>query len=41
MREVFNMGIGLVFIVSKSDADSLMRLSEELKEKPVVIGKVE
>jgi phosphoribosylaminoimidazole (AIR) synthetase len=41
MREVFNMGIGLVFVVSKSDGNSLMKFIEELNEKPVVIGEVE
>ena len=41
MREVFNMGIGLVFVVSKSNEKSLIRFAEDLKEKPVVIGKVE
>ena len=40
MREVFNMGIGLVFVVTKSDAKSLMKFAEELKEKPFIIGEV-
>ena len=40
MREVFNMGIGLVFVVSKGDEKSLMQYAHELYEKPVVIGKV-
>ncbi len=41
MREVFNMGIGLVFVVSKDDEKSLMKHAEELKEKSIVIGKIE
>ena len=41
MREVFNMGIGLVFVVSKGDKKSLMEYAQELKENPVAIGKVE
>ena len=41
MREVFNMGIGLVFVVSKDDEQNLMKYALELKEKPIVIGKVE
>ena len=40
MREVFNMGIGLVFVVSKGDEKSLMQYAHELNEKPVVIGEV-
>ncbi|MGB5288030.1 MAG: phosphoribosylformylglycinamidine cyclo-ligase [Ignavibacteriaceae bacterium] len=41
MREVFNMGIGLVFVVSEEDEKSFIRYARELKEKPVVIGEVE
>ncbi len=41
MREVFNMGIGLIFVVSKENVQAAMKLAAELKEHPVVIGKVE
>ena len=41
MREVFNMGIGLVFVVSKDDEKSFIQYAQGLKEKPVVIGEVE
>jgi phosphoribosylformylglycinamidine cyclo-ligase len=41
MREVFNMGIGLVFIVSKGKVESALQIAEELNEKAMVIGKVE
>lgn len=40
MREVFNIGIGLVVVVSESDIDSTLQLCRELNEKPVVIGSV-
>jgi len=41
MREVFNMGIGLVFIISNEKVESALKLAKELNEKPVLIGKVE
>jgi len=41
MREVFNMGIGLVAIVSKQKVDSTLNSCMELSEKPIVIGEVE
>jgi phosphoribosylformylglycinamidine cyclo-ligase len=40
MREVFNLGIGLIFIVSKGDKKSLVKFAKELKENPIVIGEV-
>jgi phosphoribosylaminoimidazole (AIR) synthetase len=40
MREVFNLGIGLVFILSKVDVEPALKLAKELKENPVVIGEV-
>ena len=40
MREVFNLGIGLVFILSKDDVETALKLAKELKENPVVIGEV-
>lgn len=41
MREVFNIGIGLIFIVSKDDVETTMNLAKELNEKSIVIGEVE
>lgn len=41
MREVFNMGIGLVFVISKENIESVMKLAKELNEQPIVIGEVE
>ncbi|MCW8804550.1 MAG: phosphoribosylformylglycinamidine cyclo-ligase [Ignavibacteriaceae bacterium] len=41
MREVFNMGIGLVFVVSKENVDTILNLVYELNEKAILIGEVE
>jgi len=41
MREVFNMGIGLIFVVSKENTESALKLAKELSEQPIVIGEVE
>ena len=41
MRTVFNMGIGLVFVVSKNDLENTIKICTDLKENPVVIGQVE
>jgi len=40
MREVFNMGIGLVAIVNKNDVDKTLAISEKINEKGIVIGEV-
>lgn len=40
MRKVFNMGIGLVIIVSKENVDFTIDLCRELDEKPIMIGEV-
>ncbi len=41
MREVFNMGVGLIFVTSKDDIEATLRIANELNEKPIVIGEVE
>jgi phosphoribosylformylglycinamidine cyclo-ligase len=41
MREVFNLGIGLIFVVSKENLEATFKLAMELREQPVVIGEVE
>lgn len=41
MREVFNMGIGLVFVVSKTDVEATLNFANDIKEKPILIGEVE
>ncbi len=41
MRTVFNMGIGLVFVVSKNDLEITFKICSDLKENPVIIGQVE
>ncbi len=40
MRSTFNLGIGLVIIVSKRGADKIIRLLEKNGELPLVIGSV-
>ena len=40
MREVFNLGIGLIFIISKTDVKKILNLCTEFGEKPIVIGEV-
>ena len=40
MQEVFNMGIGLIFVVSKDDVETTLKSANELSEKPIVIGEV-
>ncbi|HSP86620.1 MAG TPA: phosphoribosylformylglycinamidine cyclo-ligase, partial [Ignavibacteriaceae bacterium] len=41
MRKVFNLGIGLIAIVSKDQQNSVMKITEELGEKSFLIGEVE
>jgi phosphoribosylformylglycinamidine cyclo-ligase len=40
MRNVFNLGIGLIAIASKDDEHKVMQLSNEVNEHPLVIGEV-
>jgi phosphoribosylformylglycinamidine cyclo-ligase len=40
MRLVFNMGIGMIAVINKSDEQMIMRLSSELNEHPLIIGSV-
>ena len=40
MRKTFNLGIGLVLIVGKRNADEAIRRLKTMREKPVVIGRV-
>jgi len=41
MREIFNLGIGLVFIISKNEVDTTLKLAKDLNEKAILIGEVE
>ncbi len=41
MRNVFNLGIGLVAIVSKNDSDKVLMLSKILNEPGIVIGSIQ
>ncbi len=40
MYRVFNMGIGMVVVVGRKDADAAMKLLKAEKQKPVVIGEI-
>jgi phosphoribosylformylglycinamidine cyclo-ligase len=40
MRRVFNMGIGLIFIVRKRDVNSVIRILNNIKEKHYIIGEI-
>lgn len=40
MKHVFNLGIGLVAIVSKNDSDKVLMLSKILNEPGIVIGSI-
>ncbi len=40
MRSVFNLGIGLIAVVSKKDQDKVMLISKKINEKPVLVGEV-
>ena len=40
MRKVFNMGIGLVFIVRRRDLHSVIRILKKIKEKHYIIGEI-
>lgn len=40
MRSVFNLGIGLVAVVSEKDVGKVIKISKTIKEKAIVIGEV-
>ena len=40
MRKVFNIGIGLIAVVDKTNVESTIKLSRQLKEEPIIIGEV-
>ena len=40
MFNVFNMGVGFIFVVSKENLDKLVEKLEELQEKPMILGEV-
>ncbi len=40
MRHVFNLGIGLIFVVSKNSVDSVLRVLNSQKEKHYIIGEI-
>ncbi len=40
MRNVFNLGIGLIAVISKNDEQKAIQLSNDVNEHPIVIGEV-
>ncbi len=40
MRYVFNIGIGLIAVSSKENADRILEIAKSLNEKAIVIGEV-
>ncbi len=40
MRSVFNLGIGLIAIVSNKDKDKIIAISKKAGEKPTIVGEV-
>ncbi len=40
MRKVFNLGIGLIAVVSKDDVEKTIHLSNNLNEHPIIIGEI-
>jgi phosphoribosylformylglycinamidine cyclo-ligase len=41
MREVFNLGIGLIAVVDKNEADRVIEISSAIDEKGIVIGEID
>jgi phosphoribosylformylglycinamidine cyclo-ligase len=41
MREVFNMGIGLIFVVAEDKLNLAIKFAKEQKENPIIVGTVE
>ncbi|MBC8276678.1 MAG: phosphoribosylformylglycinamidine cyclo-ligase [FCB group bacterium] len=40
MRRTFNLGLGMIFIVSADDADKAMELFKTMGEEPILAGKI-
>lgn len=40
MRNVFNLGIGLIAIVNKNDVDKILELSKDVNEVGIIIGEI-
>jgi phosphoribosylformylglycinamidine cyclo-ligase len=40
MRKTFNLGVGLVLIVNKREADQLLRVLTKKNEKPFIVGEI-
>jgi phosphoribosylformylglycinamidine cyclo-ligase len=40
MRKAFNLGIGLIAVVSPADSEKVMTLCKSINEKAIVIGEI-
>ena len=40
MQSVFNLGIGLIAIISKKEKDKVIAIAKKLREKPAIVGEV-
>jgi phosphoribosylformylglycinamidine cyclo-ligase len=40
MRRTFNLGVGMILIVSPRDADAIVRILRKRKEQPIMMGKI-
>ncbi|WP_320409982.1 hypothetical protein [Candidatus Kryptobacter tengchongensis] len=40
MRQTFNLGVGLVLIVDKNDADKIINELKSINENPFTIGEI-
>jgi phosphoribosylformylglycinamidine cyclo-ligase len=40
MREVFNLGIGLIAVVDQDDIEKILKLSKRINEHPIILGRL-
>jgi phosphoribosylformylglycinamidine cyclo-ligase len=40
MRDVFNLGIGLITVVNQDDVETLLELSKRINEHPIILGRL-
>jgi phosphoribosylformylglycinamidine cyclo-ligase len=40
MRDVFNLGIGLITVINQEDVETLLELSKKINEHPIILGRL-
>jgi phosphoribosylformylglycinamidine cyclo-ligase len=40
MRDVFNLGIGLITVINQEDVETLLELSKSINEHPIILGRL-